>query len=144
MKKIFLTFVAMLFMVVANAQSWSEAVNEYVTGMNESAPLLEQVFKQSGLNVKVSTSYNEATKELVSEVKFEPHVWNAMGNANIKAAKTEQLNSYRTSFKTDAEFSDFVRKMKQNGAKFLTIYSCVENGKNKTKNFVITPDEIMK
>ena len=147
MKKFVLSFLMILSaMIVANAQNseWNQAVNNFVKQYAAQANQMTEAFRQRGLKASMTFEYNALAKELVSEVMFEPQVWNTFNDNAMNVGKTETLRSYKQSYKTDPDFKHFIDLMQKANAKFRVKYSCRQGGTVKSKDFTITPAEIMR
>ena len=147
MKKFVLSFL-MIFsaMIVANAQNseWNEAVNEFLSEFGDQAKEMTESFRQMGINATMTADYDAPSKELVMEVMFDPQMWNMFNADAMKAGKAENLRSYQESYRTDPEFREFIDLMQKANAKFRVKYSCRQGGTVKSKDFTITPAEIMR
>lgn len=147
MKKFVLTFLMIISaVIVANAQNsdWDQAAEQFVNGFGEESQQITDIFRQMGINATMTADYDARSKEIVMEVMFEPQIWNILNTEAMKAGKAENLRSYQESYKTDPDFRNFIDKMHRANATFRVKYSCLQGGTVKSKDFTITPKEIMK
>lgn len=130
---------------IANAQTsdWNNAVKQFVEETRNKSQELTENFRQMGIDATMSAEYNALARELVMEVMFQPQIWNMFNNQAVQAGKAENVRSYQVSYKTNPDFRHFIDLMKQANAKFRVKYSCKEGGTVKSKDFTITPSEII-
>ena len=145
-KTLLILFCVLTCFAFANAQSvsWDEAVETFLDEMEGDLDTVRDAFAEMGIEVDPSAKYDAAKKEIVLEMRFEPAIWSYFNSEAMHAAKTENLRSYQSSYKSDSDFRRFIDLMGRNNAKFRIIYSCIENGRVKIKDFTITPAEIKK
>lgn len=146
MKKIISLFSMLAVFFVMNAQSdlWNYAVNEFLNEMETEVNSIAESFAESGIKATGSVDYNAAKRQLIIDIRFEPQIWNLFNSEAMEVSKNTTLEDFRQSYRTDSDFRYFIDLMKDNNASFKVAYSCMENGRVKTKDIVITPAEIMR
>ena len=145
MKKILLAFLLCFTVLGVYADDWNDGIKEMVASMNEEAADMEEQMASMGLDVKIKSYYNASKKEIVMDMRFkDASMWGLFDKNVMEVSKQSTIEEYRTSYKTDDDFREFVHMMKEQKAKFKIIYSCEVGGEVKTKDFTITAEEIMK
>lgn len=145
MKKFVALFVFFLSLLSVNAKeiSWNEELNMFLEGFKEESKDIEQEFTSLGIDAKVSCGYIEAKKQIYIDVRFKEAIWNLFNEPLMKEAKEDMLKEYKESYRTDKDFATFINDMKSYNYTFLISYSTLKNGKVESKDFTITPQEII-
>lgn len=145
MKKLFTLFVFCFCLLSVNAQnsSWNDEVQMFLEGFNEEANEMESEFTSMGLDAKVTSTYIEAKKQINIDIRFQETIWSLFNDSLMKEAKAGMIQGYQESYRTDPDFAKFVDEMKANHSSFLVSYSTLKDGKVLTKDFTITPEEII-
>lgn len=151
MKKLFFAL-AMAFVAIfgahaqntENAAVWNFAATYCVNEMNEMSDDIEEMFGAMGIDVDFKSFYEENTKTIVLDFTLDPAIWNLMANEQIMGMIRDELRkSYQQSYLNDEDFREAIDLMKSNNAKFSVRFSCIENGKLKNKEILITPANII-
>ena len=145
MKKIALALIMCLSVLCVSAQTtWRTSANNYIMSLNGKAKNLEKTFAGAGINIKMSSGFDPGNECVLIDFRFDENVWKTFNKQALNTAKETILSQYRSTYRTDKTFTDFIKSMKENKARFKITYSCVSGNKIKNKEFYITPDEIMK
>ena len=145
-KTLLILFCVLTCFAFANAQTVSldEAVEAFLDEMERDFGALRDSSAETGIKVDPSAKYDAAKKEIVLETRFEPAIWAYFNSEAMDAIKAETISTYKSSYKIDSDFRTLIGLMSSNNVKFRIIYSCIENGRVKIKDFTITPEEITK
>lgn len=146
MKKLLSLFILCLCILPISAQttvSWNELVTMFLSSFEGETKTIEDQFASMGIDSKVTSGYDEQKKQILLEISFPEYIWNFFDSNAIKAAKDTMIAEYKNTYRTQPDFVAFIKEMDANGASFHVSYITEKDGKKLTKDFTITPKEIM-
>ena len=146
MKKILSLLLLCFSILPAIAQSdvWNETVQNFIKEFDKTTDAISKEFKNLGIDATAKSGYNPVGNEIILDVRFQQEqLWNMFDKNAMDAAKAAMIQEYKTSYAQDPDFALFIKLMKDNKACFKVSYSFEKNGKVNSKDFTITPQEIM-
>lgn len=109
-----------LFTASAQTLAWSTVADIFTTMLDSQASSLEQEFKQMGLDVTVSSNYNEAQKTIEMNLTFpdsQAFIVQAMDSSILDMMKAQFVEAFVADDENGDEMKMIIDSMEKNNGK---------------------------